>query len=372
MSQLNNYIRQKETKHHQISDKKRYDKKRYDRKHKNGSDSESEEETTFPGMPDIAALLKKEKKKVFRDHNHIYFRCDVTMDKISKLCNLIEEYNREHDEWKHTITTAVIIPKPIYLHITSFGGDLIAGFLAYDYIKKSKIPIYTIAEGYTVSSGANMFMAGHRRFMTEHSYLLVHQLNETKCGRETFHDIVDSVANDLEFMTRLYGMYLNNIRHNRVDVPPEDILTKEKLENHMLHDIYWNYDTCKRYGLTDGLYTNYSDNDTSDIAHYLNDSSMEITSRPKLYSLKDLQPSAEIVKRIKENVSKQQKDVDAVEILKKHIAERLTTDKSSAILNTHDDTIEIKLDDNDSDKKRRRNKDQVIEKISKNLKKSRD
>jgi hypothetical protein len=99
---------------------------------------------------------------------------------------------------------------------------------------------------------------------------------------------------------------------------------------------------------------------------------MEITSRPKLYSLKDLQPSAEIVKRIKENVSKQQKDVDAVEILKKHIAERLTTDKSSAILNTHDDTIEIKLDDNDSDKKRRRNKDQVIEKISKNLKKSRD
>lgn len=369
MSKKDNYVHAKDLKHHAL-----FDKKRRDVKHKNGSDSDSDDEPTFPGMPDISALLKKDKKKVFREHNHIYFRCDVTMDKINKLCNLIEEYNRDHDEWNHTITTAITIPKPIYLHITSFGGDLLAGFLAYDYIKRSKIPIYTIAEGYTVSSGANMFMAGHRRFMTEHSYLLVHQLNQTKYGTETFHDVVDSVANDLEFMSRLYGMYLNNIRHNRDNVPPEDILTKEKLENHVLHDIYWNYDTCKRYGLADGLYTNYSDTDVADMAHYLNGNNIASTVTPKIYSLKDLRPSANIVKKIKENASKHQKEADVVEILKKHLAERITTDKSSAILNTHNDTIEIKLDDETTSKKRRRDKENTVnkttEKVIKTLKKN--
>ena len=262
-------------------------------------DSDEEDPNSTPNIPDIASLLKEEKKLVFRFHNHIYFRCEVTMDKINKLCNLIEDYNREQDALRYDCTSAIIVPKPIYLHITSMGGDMMGGFLAYDYIKNSRIPIYTIAEGYTVSSGANMFMAGQKRFMTENSYILVHQLSQTSnYGINTFHDMMDNAANIVEFMSKLYGIYLNNIRHNRKNVCTEDILTKEKLENHMLHDIYWNYETCLRFGIVDELYTNYVDTDVNDIQCIVKHKSCEPI---KYYSLQELRPSEEVIDRIRQN-----------------------------------------------------------------------
>jgi len=149
--------------------------------------------------------------------------------------------------------------EPIYLHITSMGGDLLAGFMAYDFIKNSPIPVYTIADGFAVSSGANIFMAGKKRFMQKHSYLLIHQLNQMRFEKETALNAQDNAENVNEFMSKLYDIYLENIRHNRENVPEDQILTKEKLVFHMHHDIYWNYETCLKYGLVDGLYTNKKD-----------------------------------------------------------------------------------------------------------------
>lgn len=306
------------------------------------NDESDDEGSVQSSFPDFSALMKTEKKKVFRDHNHIYFRCDVTMERVNQLCNLIEEYNREHESLSHDLTTSIVIPKPIYLHITSFGGDLLAGFLAYDYIKNSKIPVYTVAEGYAVSSGANMFMGGHKRFMTENSYILIHQLNVTKYGSETFHDMIDAVSNDIEFMTRLYGIFLNNIRHHKQNVPPQDILTKEKLENHMMHDIYWNYDACKRYGLVDALYTNYFDTDIKDVQQYLESKVSNSIVPHKVYSLEELKPSDMIVKKIKENLI-EQKNNDMVEMVKKHIAKRLTTDGNTGLMNHTPDHDEVDM-----------------------------
>ena len=313
-----------------------------DKKHKiyrdDDSDEESEGGAGFPGFPDFSSLMKTDKKKVFRDHNHIYFRCEVTMNRVNKLCNLIEEYNREQESLRSELTTAHLIPKPIYLHITSLGGDMLAGFLAFDYIKNSKIPISTVAEGYAVSSGANMFMAGHNRYMTENSYVLIHQLNITKCGRETFHDMVDEASNVIEFMTKLYGIFLNNVRHNRSNISPQDTLTKEKLENHMLHDIYWNYETCKRYGLVDGLYTNYANIDEASIQSYLNRKSGESgqsKEKQKIYNLEDLVPSDVIVQKIKQNLA-EQKNNDMVDMIKKHLSKKLSTDGQNGILNFYE------------------------------------
>lgn len=298
-------------------------------------DYDSDNDESGATFPDISGLMKPEKKKVFRDHNHIYFRCDVTMDKVNKLCNLIEEYNREQEMFRTELTSLIVVPKPIYLHITSMGGDMLGGFLAFDYIKNSKIPIYTIAEGYAVSSGANMFMAGNKRYMTENSYVLIHQLSANKHGRETFHDTIDDVTNSIEFMTKLYGIFLNNIRYNRTDVLAEDILTKEKLENHMLHDVYWNFDTCKRYGLVDELYTNYTDTDIQDIHQYLKNSTKSSNTSfkaNKIYSLKDLKPSDEVMQRIRQTVESK-KENDMIEMIKKHIATKLTTNDKVGLVN---------------------------------------
>jgi len=190
------------------------------------------------------------------EENHIYFRTEVNRDSISELCDMINEYTRICERDKKT-NKFVSEPLPLYLHISSMGGDLLQGFLAYDHIKNCPIPIYTVGEGYTVSSGSVMFMAGHRRLMTRHSYFLAHQLSQTVYGTLKSSEVMDDALNNAEFMTKLYHIYLDNIRHNSPNVLPQNRLTKEKLEAHMMHDIYWSFEKCFNYGIIDGEYVNY-------------------------------------------------------------------------------------------------------------------
>lgn len=325
--------------------------------HKNTkSFGNDDEELLQPDIiPGLLSLLSTqgEKKRVFRDYNHIYFRCEVTMDRVDELCNLIEEYNRDHDLDINTkASTAIIIPKPIYLHITSMGGDMLAGFLAYDYIKNSKIPIYTVAEGYAISSAANMFMAGKKRFMTENSYILIHQLNITKYGTETFHDMLDNASNIIEFMSKLYSIYLNNIRHHRQKVNDDDILTKEKLENHMLHDIYWNYNTCLKYGIVDDIYTNYANTDKHDIYDIFRcEGDNEHNIIKKTYTLQELVPSEMIIKKIRKNIENK-KNINMADMIKGYLENKQSTDKIDGIVNTNllkRDNYDVESDENNID-----------------------
>lgn len=221
-----------------------------DDENENESENENENENGSVSILEIIQNLFSQRGNVFREGSHIYYRGEVTMSGVNELCDLIQQINDEstHDD-----------QDPIYLHITSMGGDLLAGYMAFDFIKNSTVPVYTIADGFAVSSGANMYMAGKKRFMRKHSYLLIHQLNQFRCERETSLNALDNAENVSEFMSKLYAMYLDNIRHHRENVPESDILTKEKLMLHMHHDIFWNYDTCLRYGLVDELYTNIND-----------------------------------------------------------------------------------------------------------------
>jgi hypothetical protein len=98
-----------------------------------GSDDDNCGNNQSPsGVPDVTHFLQSYAKKqgVFRDNNHIYFRCCVNMKNVNALCNILEEYNREHDLACIVTTTSLVIPKPVYLHITSDGGSVNAGFLA--------------------------------------------------------------------------------------------------------------------------------------------------------------------------------------------------------------------------------------------------
>lgn len=245
--------------------------------------------------------VQKKKVEVYCDNNHIYFRGDVTIEKVNQLCELIEGYNREHDLIKSSTFTSIVVPKPIYLHITSHGGDLIAGFLAHDYIKNSKIPIYTIADGYAISSGSTMFMAGKRRFMTENSYVLIHQLNQTDYSTNTFHDMMDNAMNVIEFMKRIYKLVLTNVRHSpNCESEP---LTKEKLENHVLHDIYWDFETCQKYGLVDDIYYNYDKADENDIQKIVESTVSKKSSKRVEKNSMNFEPSANFIQRV------QQRDV---------------------------------------------------------------
>lgn len=64
--------------------------------------------------------------------------------------------------------------KPILLYLTSEGGQVDAGFELIDVIQNSKTPVYTINLGYWYSMGFLIGIAGHKRFASSNSKMLMH------------------------------------------------------------------------------------------------------------------------------------------------------------------------------------------------------
>ncbi len=64
--------------------------------------------------------------------------------------------------------------KPILLYLTSDGGHVDSGFELIDIIQSSKTPVYTINLGYWYSMGFLIGLAGHKRFGSKNSKILMH------------------------------------------------------------------------------------------------------------------------------------------------------------------------------------------------------
>ena len=212
------------------------------RKKIDNHDSDDEEPTPLPGLP-ITELLKHINNDVYMVDNHLYFRTEVSRESIDKLNKELIAYNRNYDILKEMHKGYDIKPKPIYLHITSDGGDLFAGFYAADIIQSSPIPIYTVVEGSAVSAASLMACVGVKRFMTRNSYILIHQLSSGVVGN--YHEIKDNFENDCTLMENINKIYIEHSNKK---------LNKKLLKDILDHDKYWDYDTCVKYGLVDGLY----------------------------------------------------------------------------------------------------------------------
>ena len=65
----------------------------------------------------------------------------------------------------------------MFLHIQSYGGCVFSGFSSVDYIKRTKAPIHSIVEGCVALAATLMSVVADKRLMTEHSFMLIHQLS---------------------------------------------------------------------------------------------------------------------------------------------------------------------------------------------------
>jgi len=205
----------------------------------NDGDSESED--------DISLLSQSlTTKKVFYRDNHIYFHDDVTSESVNKLISIINEINKKEEEMEFKLRKYNITIPEYYLHICSNGGDTDYGFIAYDVIKNSKVIINTIAEGSTISAGSLIYVAGHKKYMRRHSFILIHQLNQLMMGRKTYHDMKDNIDSCTKYMETIKKLYLDNCSNRR--------LTSKRLDEILEHDLFWNYEDCRKYGLVDEIY----------------------------------------------------------------------------------------------------------------------
>jgi ATP-dependent Clp endopeptidase proteolytic subunit ClpP len=180
--------------------------------------------------------------------NHIYFNAHVDSNSISKL---VVEIQRKNNEYKSIIAnikpeksdlyTVKIEPNPIKLHISSFGGSILAAMSAIDAIQKSKIPVHTIVDGFAASAGTLMSIAGKKKYMTKNSYMLIHQLSSGVWGQ--MNKIEDNFTNCKAFMERIRSLYKEHTK-----------LTDEVLDTQLKHDNWWDADTCMKHGLIDEIY----------------------------------------------------------------------------------------------------------------------
>lgn len=202
-------------------------------------EDKEEEDSSGVGIGILKSLMKQ---KVDCIGNHIWFNTDVTNQSISQLIKIIHAKNflfsQKKRESEHTFE---LIPKPLYLHITSYGGDLLEGMAGVDCIVNSTIPIYTIVEGYAASAATFLSVVGKKRYMTKNSVLLIHQLSAGAWGK--MEELEDEHRNNTFFMKKIYSLY-----ERYTDI------SREKLEKKMKRDIWWGYKKCKKYGFVDEVY----------------------------------------------------------------------------------------------------------------------
>lgn len=180
---------------------------------------------------------------VYREGNHIYFKTDVNTESIDKLYKLIRSYQKEFEYIKSANQTlADVNPKELFIHITSYGGSLYEAYLAFDIIKRSKITINTIIEGYAASAGTIMSIAGKRRYMTPTSIMLIHQLSTGMNGR--FEEIKDDFENSEQDMKRIVSLYLKECGGK---------MKKKFIEEQLKHDKWWDANTALKNGLIDEI-----------------------------------------------------------------------------------------------------------------------
>ena len=174
------------------------------------------------------------------DKNHIYFYCDVNIKtclllnkKINELNKILLKQSIDYD----------IKPINIYLHINSFGGSLFAAFSTIDTIINSQIPIISIVEGAAASAATLISIVCHKRFMTENSYMLIHQLSSHIGGK--YEELKDDFLNDTKLMKLLYKLYYEHTT-----------MKLFKIKKIFKQDIWLDYNECLNCGLVDKIYYN--------------------------------------------------------------------------------------------------------------------
>ena len=174
-------------------------------------------------------------KKITRENNHIYFYAEVNRQTIFELIELIRKCEIDNIVTAHKNCLDDI---PIFIHISSYGGVIFDAFTAIDVIQACKVPVHTIIDGPTASAGTIISVVGRKRYMRPNAYMLIHQLSSSSWGKMS--ELEDEHENNIMLMKRIKDIYTEH-----ASIP------KKQLSEILKHDLWWDLQKCKDYGLVD-------------------------------------------------------------------------------------------------------------------------
>jgi len=134
-------------------------------------------------------------------------------------------------------------PPPIKLHINSYGGSVFAGFSTVDVILNCKTPVHTYIDGSAASAATLISVVGDKRFIYEHSHMLIHQLSSAMWGK--FEDFKDEMENLDLLMTKIKKIYKEKTNMSTRQIT--EILKRDK---------WFDAEKCVELGLVDEIVEN--------------------------------------------------------------------------------------------------------------------
>ena len=165
--------------------------------------------------------------KVFE--NCVYFYAEISRENILTLREKLDEATKNANENQFK-------KKCIYLYINSGGGCAYAGISGLNMIKKYPCKIITIADGFVASAATLLYLAGTKRYITQFSQVLIHQVSTAFYGKYT--ELKDEVKNSTDLMQSFRTFYKNTT-----------ILTPELIDQYLSKELCFTSRECKKYGL---------------------------------------------------------------------------------------------------------------------------
>lgn len=196
------------------------------------------EDAAGPAGPSGSGNPFEQNKGVEQDENRVYFYTPVTEASVLELTKILRSLDIEMQCLALRLKTGKI---PIELHIHSPGGDLFSGLAAVDAIQSLKCPVHTYVEGSAASAATLMSIAGDKRFMFKHSFMLIHQISSLMV-HGTHEQFKDEFENQQKLMEKIKMIYLDKTN-----------MTEEKINDLLLHDLWLDSETCLENGLVDKI-----------------------------------------------------------------------------------------------------------------------
>jgi ATP-dependent Clp endopeptidase proteolytic subunit ClpP len=176
------------------------------------------------------------------NNNEYFLYSDIS---IQSVMNLLKFIKNAEKRWKSFLADYDDLvenaqPKPLKIYINSNGGEIFAAIPLIDAIKNCSLPVHTYIEGIAASAASLISMAGHKRFITKNSFMLIHELRTGVEGK--YSDIMDEKENCDKLMGVIKKIYLERT---------EGKLTKQFLDKTLKRDILLSADECLEHGLVD-------------------------------------------------------------------------------------------------------------------------
>lgn len=180
----------------------------------------------LPNPDEISYFVLEKERKIYLDY-------EITNDTLA-LQRMILRWNIEDR------AIPAVDRKPIYIYIVSLGGDIFTMRSLIDTIDKSITPVITVNLGVACSAAAMIFIAGHKRLMFPHAYVMIHEGSIGFDGDSTkVLDNTDWYKKDLK-LSREYML-------SKTKIPPATLSKKKS------NDWWLDAADCMKYGICDQI-----------------------------------------------------------------------------------------------------------------------